>query len=98
MAALLNSLTSKGPLNRAHTYKAAVVGTARPDTPTTATRSRRAGRDRCFDDGSSRRHDVRRPTRHASEGTRFSGWRSSPARGSVVYWDRVIIRRREPSG
>jgi hypothetical protein len=35
------------------------VATARPDaTPTTATRSRRAGRDRCFDDGSSRRHDV----------------------------------------
>jgi hypothetical protein len=40
MAALLNSLTSKGPLNRAHTYKAAVVTTARPDaTPTTATRT-----------------------------------------------------------
>ena len=31
MAALLNSVTSKGPLNRAHTYKAAVVATARPD-------------------------------------------------------------------
>ena len=107
MAALLNRVTSKGPLNRAHTYKAAVVATARPDaTPTTATRSRRAGRDRCFDDASSRRHDVRRPTRHASEGTRerrasrqrprFSGWRSSPARRSV-YGDREIIRRREPS-
>jgi hypothetical protein len=66
MAALLNSVTSKEPLNCAHTYKAAVVATARPDaTPTTATTSRRAGRDRCFDDGSSRRHDVRRPTRHA---------------------------------
>jgi hypothetical protein len=71
MAARLNSVTSKGPLNRAHTYKAAVVATSRPDaTPTTATRSRRAGRDRCFDDGSSRRHEVRRPTRHASGGTR----------------------------
>src|SRR3954465_12901015 len=58
-AALLNRVTSKGPLNRAHTYNAAVVATAQPDaTPTTATRSRRAGRDRCFDDGSSRHHDV----------------------------------------
>jgi hypothetical protein len=54
---LLNSVTSEGPLNRAHIYKAAVVATARPDaTSTTATRSRRAGRDRCFDDGSSRGH------------------------------------------
>jgi hypothetical protein len=99
MAALLNSLTSKGPLNRAHTYKAAVVTTARPDaTPHHGDEDQRAGRDRCFDDGNSRRHDVRRPTRHASEGTRFSGWRSSPARESVVYRDREIIRRREPSG
>ena len=40
MAALRNSLTSEGPLNRAHTYEAAVVATARPDaTPTTATRA-----------------------------------------------------------
>jgi hypothetical protein len=38
MAALLNSVTSKGPLNRAHTYKAAVVAPARPD----ATRPRRS--------------------------------------------------------
>jgi hypothetical protein len=38
MAALLNRVTSKGPLNRAHRYKAAVVATARPEaTPTTAT-------------------------------------------------------------
>ena len=52
MAALLNSVTSKEPLNRVYTYKAAVVATARPDaTQTTATRSRRAGRDCCFDDG-----------------------------------------------
>jgi hypothetical protein len=29
MAALLNSVTSKGPLNRAHTYKAAVVANDR---------------------------------------------------------------------
>jgi hypothetical protein len=97
MAALLNSVTSKGPLNRAHTYKAAVVATSRPDaTPTTATRSRRAGRDRCFDDGSSRRHDVRPLDTRMKE-------RASPAgarrpRESVVYRDREIIRRREPSG
>jgi hypothetical protein len=31
MAARLNNVTSKGPLNRAHTYKAAVVATSRPD-------------------------------------------------------------------
>jgi hypothetical protein len=31
MAASDNSATSKGPLNAAHTYKAAVVATARPD-------------------------------------------------------------------
>jgi hypothetical protein len=37
MAALLNSVTSKGPLSRAHTYEAAVVATSRPDaTPTAA--------------------------------------------------------------
>jgi hypothetical protein len=30
--------------------------------------------------------------------TRFSGWRSSPVRGSLTYRDREIIRRREPSG
>jgi hypothetical protein len=33
--AALNSVTSKGPLNHAHTYKAPVVATSRPDaTPT----------------------------------------------------------------
>ena len=40
----------------------------------------------------------RSPTRHASERTRFSGWRSSPARASLVHRDREIIRRRQPSG
>ena len=37
MAALLNNVTAKGLLNRAHAYKAAVRPTPRPDaTPTTA--------------------------------------------------------------
>jgi hypothetical protein len=53
-------------LNLAHAYKAAVVGTTRPDTtPPTATRSRRAGRDRCFD------------TDHAADRPDLSAVRSS---------------------
>ena len=37
MAALLNTVTAKGLMNRAHAYKAAVAANVRPDaTPSTA--------------------------------------------------------------
>ena len=97
MAALRNSLTSKGPLNRAHTYKAAVVATARPDaTPTTATR---AGVQ--VETAASTTAAVAGTTFDVPLDTRVKE-RASPAgarRARVVgYRDREIIRRREPSG
>jgi hypothetical protein len=71
MAVVFNSVTSRG-------RSTAPIPTTRRSWPRrgwtrprpTATRGRRAGRDCCFDDESSRRHEVRRPTRHASGGTR----------------------------